>query len=134
MSAYTKHCHPQSTALWVPASSVIFLAMLSGRAATQLVALQVELLYKGLLAILTLEGLLAPMHAYVCLHVLQLGVEPSTEVAGQDLVLPEGLHVADVDLLVSLVPRVLLLAAVGLELLHQFFRILTQDRSSVGRA
>ena len=134
MSAYTKRCVPQSTALWVPASSVIFLAMLSGRAPTQLVALQVEFLYKGLLAILTLEGLLAPVHAYVCLHVLQLGVEPSTEVAGQDLVLPEGLHVADVDLLVSLVPRVLLLAAVGLELLHQFFRILTQDRSSVGRA
>ena len=108
--------------------------MVSGRAATQLVALQIEFLYKGLLAILTLEGLLAPVHAYVCLHVLQLRVKPSTEVAGQDLVLAEGLHVTDVDLLVSLVPRVLLLAAVGFELLYQFFRILTQDRSSVGRA
>ena len=74
------------------------------------------------------------MHADVCLHVLEFSVEATTVVAGQDLVLPEGLHVADVDLLVSLVPRVLLLAAVGLELLYQFFRILTQDRSSVGRA
>ena len=97
---------------------LVSLALVNGRTATLLVALQVEFLDKSLLAVFTLEGFLAPVHADVCLHVLEFSVEATTIVARQDLVLPEGLHVAYVYFLVSSVGLVLLLAAVCLECPH----------------
>ena len=63
---------------------------------------------------LTLERFLSSVHAYMGFHVLQFGVESSTVVARQDLVLPECLHVANVDFLVSLVRLVVFLPAMSL--------------------
>lgn len=65
-------------------------------------------------AVLTLERLLSSVHAYMGLHVLQFGVESSTVVARQDLVLSERLHVANVDFLVSFIRLVVLFPAMSL--------------------
>ena len=72
----------------------------------------------------TLERFLPPMHAYVGFHVLQFGVKPATVITRENLVLSQGLHVADVDFLVSSVPLVLLFTAAGLLcLLHYKIRV-----------
>ena len=72
----------------------------------------------------TLERFLPPMHAYVGFHVLQFSVKPATVITRENLVLSQGLHVADVDFLVSSVPLVLLFTAAGLLcLLHYKIRV-----------
>ena len=58
-------------------------------------SLQIEILHEQFVAVLTMIWLLSTMHAYVGLHILQLGVVSFAVVACEDLIMSFRLAVAD---------------------------------------